>query len=148
MSRRSPPSQRTHGHSFVNGRATPEYDAWSSMKRRCLNPRAPNFKDYGGRGIAICQTWVDSFEAFLGAMGPRPSPSHSLDRIDNDGPYSPENCRWADRLQQARNRRSNHIVEVNGRSLTVTEAALQAGVNIETVRTRISRGWSIERALS
>lgn len=144
---RNPPSQKTHGHSFVNGKATPEYNAWSSMKKRCLSPNSRNYASYGGRGITVCDRWSSSFEAFFADMGPRPS-GYSLDRIDNDGPYSPENCRWADKWQQASNRRDNHLVEINGAVMTVTDAARQVGANVETVRTRLSRGWSIERALS
>lgn len=143
------PSQKTHGHSFVDGKATSEYNAWSSMKSRCLNPKAPNYKDYGGRGITVCERWLDSFENFLADMGPKPSPEHSLDRYpDNDGNYEPGNCRWADGVQQSSNKRSNHLVMVDGEAMTVTEAARRKGANIVLVRSRIKRGWSIERALS
>ena len=84
---------------------TPEYRAWRGMKARCTNPNGHKFKDYGGRGIAICERWQHSFEGFLADMGPRPSSEHSLDRIDNNGNYEPGNCRWATRLQQMQNQR-------------------------------------------
>jgi hypothetical protein len=95
----------THGH--TRGGLTPEYQAWRGMKTRCLNPRHHKFPDYGGRGIRVCDEWINSFEAFLAHIGPRPSPEMSVDRIDVDGHYEPGNVRWATPLQQRHNRRDS-----------------------------------------
>ena len=143
---RLPPSQKTHGHSFQNGKATAEYNAWSSMKRRCLKPSHPGFINYGGRGIGICERWVHSFENFLSDMGPKPD-GYSLDRIDNNRGYEPENCRWATTPEQQRNRRHVRVVVFDGAKITLPDLAERFGIPLTRIRQRLDRGWPVERAV-
>lgn len=103
--RRGRPASEAHRRAQKHRRPTPERQAYSNMVQRCENPRHPHYRNYGGRGIAICARWRESFAAFLADVGPRPSPAHSLDRIDNERGYEPANCRWATRAQQQQNRR-------------------------------------------
>lgn len=125
-----------------------EYKAWESMRSRCLNEADPGYSRYGGRGITVCERWQDSYEAFLEDMGPKPSARHSLDRIDFDGNYSPENCRWATWHEQARNRSNNRLVEYCGQVMPMVEAAESAGIPYKTVKSRLGHGWSIDDALA
>lgn len=124
----------------------PLYQTWVSMRARCRDPGHPNFARYGGRGVVVCARWL-SFEAFLSDVGPRPSPLHSIDRIDNDGNYEPGNVRWATAAEQNRNKRSTRLVTVNGRTMAASDWALAAGIDLRTLLSRLHRGWSPERAV-
>ena len=100
-------AKTTHGMRF-----TSEYYSWNNMKARCYNPNYKHYKDYGGRGITICDRWRDSFENFLEDMGSKPSNKHSIDRIDVNGNYDPENCKWSTSQEQARNKRNQRDVKL------------------------------------
>jgi hypothetical protein len=127
---------------------TSEYQTWQGLIGRCLDPDDPGFKDYGGRGITVCERWAGSFEAFYEDMGLRPSGDHSIERIDNDGPYAPGNCKWATRFEQGRNKRSNHRLEHGGESLILAEWARITGIPKNVILNRLNLGWTVSRALT
>lgn len=124
-----------------------EYRAWQQINYRCHNPRSKDFARYGARGISVCPEWRTDVQAFIRDMGPRP-PRHSIERLDNEGPYSPENCIWATTTVQSRNRRSNHRLEFRGETLTITEWALRTGISKALIRHRVAAGWPVEEALT
>lgn len=132
----------THGRSN-----DPIFAVWSSMVKRCRNPNDRAFKDYGGRGIKVCDRWLTSFENFLADMG-EPTPGMQLDRIDNEGNYEPRNCRWVTSKQNCRNRRSNVFIEYQGQRKSIAEWAELAGLERKTLEYRLRAGWPAERALN
>lgn len=133
---------------IVHPSKTREYYVWKAARSRCYNPRNKGFDHYGGRGITMCDEWRDDVQAFLRDMGPRPSPKHSIERIDNDGPYSPDNCRWGTRVEQASNTTRNNQVTLNGETHTLTEWARRFGVKLSTIYARLDRGWTMQRAIT
>lgn len=132
----------THGLS-----RTPEYRAWKEMVRRCTNPKCAAWPNYGGRGITVCERWLD-LHAFIADMGPRPGPGYEIDRIDNDGNYDPGNCRWVTVKRNARNRRSNRMLEFRGEEHPLAEWCERLGLPRDTVRKRLEAGWSVDKALT
>lgn len=124
---------------------SPEYGAYHRMKGRCLRSSDKEFFRYGGRGIKICQRWLDSFESFFADMGPRPAET-SLDRIDCNGDYSPENCRWATALVQSNNTRRNRWVIVNGLNDTMAGHCRRYGLNKNQILHRVRHGFTYEDA--
>lgn len=150
--RRETTSARSRKHGASNGggvrSAAKEYQTWQAMKDRCGNPDSESFATYGGRGIAVCERWRESFESFLADMGPKPSPSHSIDRIDNDGGYCPENCRWATPKEQARNTRKSLVIVAFGESMIAADWAERTGIPAATIKSRLRLGLHPEAALS
>jgi len=117
------------------------------MKARCLNKKNRCYPIYGGVGVAVCDRWM-KFENFISDMGDKPSPQHSIDRIDSSGNYEPSNCRWATSITQGRNTSRNHILSLNGRSMCISEWSEELGIASETLKSRIKSGWSAELTLS
>jgi hypothetical protein len=135
----------THGQS-----RTPEYQAWNGIITRTENAARPDFVNYGGRGIRMCDRWrhgeggKSGFECFLADMGPRPSSGYSIDRIDVDGHYEPANCRWASKQEQMRNRRNNVYVEIDGVRRLGVDVAAENGISPKAFQRRYScYGWSV-----
>lgn len=135
-----------HGESIKNNKS-PEYRTWSGILSRCLNKSNPGYKRYGGRGIIVCERWMDSFSNFLLDMGRKPI-GCSIDRIDNDGNYEPSNCRWSNSKEQSNNTSANHIIEFNGTKKTIQQWAEYYGMNHYTLRRRIRENWPIEKCFA
>ena len=124
------------------------YYLWAGMKARCHVPGHKTYANYGGRGIYVCDEWRKSLLKFIEDMGERPSDKHTLDRIDNDGPYCKENCRWVLDDVQRRNRRDNKFYEVNGKTLCLEDWAAESGISATTLWTRVNcMGLTMEQAL-
>ena len=139
---------KTHGMS-----KTVEYATWRRILARCNNPNHHVYHAYGARGITVCDRWAKSFEAFFSDMGLRPDAHptdgrYSIDREDNDGPYSPDNCRWATEKEQHRNTSRNTHITFRGETKLLVEWAEQTGILAGTIGDRISAGWNIEDALT
>lgn len=139
-----------HGQSSHpnGGNATKEYNTWGLMLKRCNNPNSADYPIYGGRGIAVCDRWSESFEAFFLDMGAAPTSAHSIDRIDPNRGYQPDNCRWSSAKEQRRNQRDIPIIEHDGKALSPMEWAELTGIPNKRIYARIHRGWSVERTLT
>lgn len=127
---------------------TPEYQSYHAMKKRCLNPNSNDYHRYGGRGITVCDRWLESFENFIADMGKKPDSDYSIGRIDNDKGYSPENCRWETAKEQMNNKSTNHVITFNGKTQTLTEWADELKMPFNMLRRRLKLGWSIEDAFT
>lgn len=123
------------------------FNSWRGMQSRCKQESHNRFAKYGGRGIAICEAW-NSYEQFYKDMGERPSASHQIDRIDNDGNYCPENCRWATRSEQARNKSNTVMIEFRGEVRSAHDWGELVGMNGKSIAQRIRKGWTAEQAIT
>ncbi len=147
-----------HGHS-QRGNRRPEYRCWKAVIQRCTNTNATYYENYGGRGIKVCEGFVN-YETFFSTLGTKPTRKHEIDRVDNDLHYSCGSCaqclregwkmnlRWATRIQSSNNRRNNHFVEFQGIKLTLTQWAEKIGINANSIKNRLRRGWSVAKALT
>lgn len=136
------PRKPVHGESY-----SVEYRVWQMMRLRCTEPENAAYPSYGGRGITICDRWLTSVEAFIEDMGRKPFPEYEIDRINNDKGYEPDNCRWATRKQNDRNRRSNHLITVGDETLSIAEWSERSGVSHSTITKRLAKGWASEKAV-
>jgi hypothetical protein len=134
---------RTHGMS-----GSPEHRAWKEMIRRCYAKTRPGYKQYGGRGIRVCSRWRKSSTAFLRDVGPKPSPQHWLDRVNNDRNYEPGNVKWSTRSESANNKQQSVWMTYNGLTLTMLDWSKRLRIKYSTIRARRRRGWTDEEALS
>jgi hypothetical protein len=133
----------THGLSNSS-----EYRIWHNIRKRCYVSSDPGFHNYGARGISMCPRWLEDFRSFYADMGARPSPKHSIERIDNNGNYDPYNCKWATRLEQNNNSRRNRFMEHNGKRQTVAQWSRDTGVPSRVIITKLNRGISPEEILT
>lgn len=124
------------------------YNTWNKMIERCHNQNCPGFPNYGGRGIRVCKRWRDSFDAFYADVGMKPSPRHSLERINNDGDYKPNNVRWATPREQLRNTRCTRWLTFRGERRSMIEWSELLGIPYRPLKLRIRKGWDTERALT
>lgn len=137
--------RRSRTHGMTN---SPEWLTWRRMRARCYNENCDSYPHYGGRGIRVCDRWLESFQSFLEDMGPRPTDRHSIDRINVNGDYEPNNCRWATPEQQGSNRTCNRVLTANGETAIAAEWARRAGVSQTTINNRLERGWPVEKAVT
>lgn len=136
----------THGYFHLHKM---EYTTWTSMIKRCHDPKDGSYPKYGGAGIFVCDRWRSGFMNFFNDMGPKPTPAHEIDRIDYYGPYSPENCRWATDVEQSNNRRSNRMLTMDGETKSLARWVREnSRLKYPTVQRRLDKGWDLRMALS
>ena len=138
-------SDRIMAKQFVT--KLPEYAVWQIMRRRCYDKNLRCYHRYGGRGIKVCERWRESFDSFFSDMGPRPSDKHQIDRINNEGNYEPDNCRWVTNFHNSRNRRSNVNITIDGVTRCLMDWVAESGNKYLTVYMRIQNGWDPRIAL-
>ena len=147
-------TKRTKGpgkHGYLRGYQRPrEYRIWGGMIQRCCNPNCRIYAYYGGRGIQVCDRWLEAqgFPNFLADLGPQPFPNASLQRLDNDGDYAPGNVVWATQQCQLRNTRANRLLTHGGRTMVLVEWAEEIGMKRVTLSQRLFKGWTVDRALT
>lgn len=124
-----------------------EYKSWADMKSRCYHTGHQNYSNYGGRGITVCDDWRESFATFLKDVGLKPNPTYTLDRINNNDGYYPENCKWSSKTEQASNRRSNIFFTIDGETRTLKQWCDLRGLKYKTVWARVNAGTPVEKAL-
>ena len=140
------PESKTITHNLSKTRL---YRIWCGMKTRCTNPNSVNYKNYGGRGVSICSDWLNNFESFYEwSVANGYNDELTLDRINNDGNYEPFNCKWPTYKEQSQNKRDVKLYTFNGKTQTQKEWSLELGGNPALIASRLSKGWSLERALS
>ncbi len=135
-------SNKKHGE--ANSRL---YKTWSAMKVRCNDKNSPSFKDYGGRGIRVCDEWKEFTPFYMWAIRNGYSDELTLDRIDVNGDYEPSNCRWTTQMEQSNNKRNNHFVSIGGVTHTIAEWSRISGISKVTIRSRLEKGWSAKNAV-
>jgi hypothetical protein len=136
-----------NGFDITNASHHRLYMIWFDMKRRCYQPKNKRYDRYGGRGIKVCDEWLRDFQSFFDwSLTHGYQDDLTIDRLDKDGDYSPENCRWADLVTQANNRANNHYITYQGETKTMMEWSKELNINYSTLRRRINAGWDVEKA--
>jgi hypothetical protein len=131
-----------HGHNR-KGFISATYLSWRNAKQRCHNQKNPAYKNYGGRGIQMCQEWRESFAVFMADMGEKPK-GMQLERIDNNKGYMPGNCRWASPIDQANNKTTSRYITYAGKTMTMSQWSIETNISISSINTRLKRGWTPE----
>jgi len=137
-------AETTHGQAKA-GEMSKEYKCWANMKNRCYNKKVKQYKDYGGRGIMVCDRWLNSFDNFFFDMGKMPTDKHSIERIDNNKGYAPENCKWDTKINQARNNRRNRWLEYDNKKMLLSDWAKYFGVHPSAIYCHFKGGKTFEQ---